>query len=208
MTANGIRQLPPELLRDGRISQRFFAFMPSGGELSAILCEKLRRIDRETRGKLFDEKLRERIQTGEAGRSVVKRIGELGEQQETCSFFTGANAAKLIAEVNNALRLDPRTAPPYTAAVYEDRLVQDALKMRPHGQTNMNDIVNMWLEARENQYLSASGTELLPFAALDEKTGMFDPKMSAVWEENPYDRYLTAVIGRKIAERYREMHGI
>lgn len=208
MTANGIRQLPPELLRDGRISERFFAFMPSGGELAAILCEKLRRIDRETRGKLFDEKLRERIQTGETGRSVVKRIGELGEQQETCSFFTGANAAKLIAEVNNALRLDKRTAPPYTAAVYEDRLVQDALKMRPHGQTNMNDIVNMWLEARENQYLSASGTELLPFAALDEKTGMFDPKMSAVWEENPYDRYLTAVIGRKIAERYREMHGI
>ena len=117
--------------------------MPSGGELAAILCEKLRRIDRETRGKLFDEKLRERIQTGETGRSVVKRIGELGEQQETCSFFTGANAAKLIAEVNNALRLDQRTAPPYTAAVYEDRLVQDALKMRPHGQTNMNDIVNM-----------------------------------------------------------------
>ncbi|MEI3198875.1 MAG: ATP-binding protein [Lachnospiraceae bacterium] len=35
-------------LRDGRISERFFAFMPSGGELAAILCEKLRRIDRET----------------------------------------------------------------------------------------------------------------------------------------------------------------
>ncbi|MEI3198864.1 MAG: AAA family ATPase [Lachnospiraceae bacterium] len=81
MTANGIRQLPPELLRDGRISERFFAFMPSGGELAAILVS-LERIDRETRGKLFDEKLRERIQTGETGRSVVKRIGSWGSSRK------------------------------------------------------------------------------------------------------------------------------
>lgn len=42
-TANSVNDLPSELLRDGRLSERFFIFMPAAEELAGILRVQLRR---------------------------------------------------------------------------------------------------------------------------------------------------------------------
>lgn len=206
ITANSIRQIPPELLRDGRLSERFFVFMPTAAELSGILCEKLGQIDEETGGCLFSEGLRERIRNKETGRSVVRQIGELGKKSGKWSFFTGANVTKLVAEVNNELRLDSGRRRPYSWEQYEECLVRRALGMRPHGQTNMRDIVKMWFEARENRYLPASGVDLLPFDGLDEERAVFLGEYKERLADSPYDLYLFETIAGKIEEHQRQLN--
>ncbi|MDO5422378.1 MAG: AAA family ATPase [Eubacteriales bacterium] len=206
ITANSIRKIPPELLRDGRLSERFFVFMPTGAELSRILCEKLWCINEETGGRLFEEELQEQIRSRELGRKVVRQIGELGEKTGKWPFFTGANVTKLVATVNNELRLDSGVSRPYSCEVYEERLIRCAMNMRPHGQTNMRDIVEMWFEARENRYLSASEEDFLAFSGFDEERAAFAPECREACEDSPYDRYLFDVISARIIEKQKKMN--
>ena len=61
----------------------------------------------------------------------------------------------------------------------------------------------MWFEARENQYLSASGEDFMPFSAFDEEKAEFSAACRERYADSPYDRYMFAVISGKITERQK-----
>lgn len=59
ITANQIQKLPVELLRDGRLNERFFAFMPARDDLAAILQSKLMTYAGREENALLDEAFEE-----------------------------------------------------------------------------------------------------------------------------------------------------
>lgn len=199
ITANKIDKVPPELLRDGRLSERFIVFMPTADGLAAMLTSKLATINEATGGKLLKDVCRKNS-AGTFARDVMKRIGKEGEGRRP--FFTGANLDKLIDEVNNALWREKAQAP-YAPEQYGDMLVDFAVnRVVPQGRSNMADIVDLWLAAQDMGYKSA-GSMSLPFDAFDKENARFDKtRMPAC--DNAYDRHLQEVFKEHIEKRQKK----
>lgn len=212
MTANSIKNIAPELLRDGRISERFFVFMPTRDDLVQILCSQLMRIadgiDRKRFGPLYDDDLLNRIIDKSFGREVIDALGAENKKRHTYGFFTGANIEKLIMTANIELKVESSQRP-YTYEMYKEKLISCALKIRAQGQTNMRDIIDTWFDAKENDYQNVSDSEIVPFSEFDEEAGKFNAAWSAKYSDsnesvNPYDAYFFKVLSEKIESEYQQ----
>lgn len=209
ITANSIQKLPPELLRDGRLSERFFAFMPSRNDLAAILCVKLTKY---LESGLFSREFKSIIQNAPRGQKddkafcndpVGKIFDDIADQAKKLKkqgtyrlpFMTGANLEKLLEETLRVLRKQRRK--PYCFEDFAFYMKQYAASPSfvPHGQSNAEDIVAMWLDGQKRQYVDVSGYPLLPFDKY------FDGKFNALPEpQNPYDAFFQEVFREKIEE--------
>ena len=220
VTANDIRPLPPELLRDGRLDGRFFSFMPTRDELTLILCEKLRRLPDGLLDATCFQKIRDICDNGRKA-PAFEKVAELFDEiarkakqkrPQRRPFMTGAN---VVALLENTLReLNSSTNPPYTLEVLKDALIAYASgepvsrdqtkpareRFRPQGQTNLRQIAEMWLLAWENQYESVSDNELL--STLDFENGKFSTQNRA--QTDGYDAYMLETLRSEIEKVYGE----
>lgn len=193
ITANDISSLPPELIRDGRISGRFFAFMPSRDDLCSILQLKLKSL---VAAKLFNEQFAVLIQNNLApGNPLAKMFDDIAEEAKKTQrnlFMTGANLEVLVEMTNRKMR--SITKPPYKMDLYLKTMKECALSndFVPQGQSNMEDIVQMWLAAQKRQYQDVSARGVLPFNKY--RDGQFDEMPKA----NVYDQYLRDVLIKRI----------
>lgn len=212
ITANDIRALPPELLRDGRLDGRFFSFMPNRDELTLILCEKLRQLPDGLLDHAFAKKVEQicgmtqRIERKqEAFGSVARWFDEIAEhaQKEMPKrrpFMTGANIVALLENTLRTLYRETKKAKPQ----YDEKTIHEALvkyassdHFRPQGQTNLRQIAEMWLKAWQNQYESVSSGELLPMTTFEN--GRFHDQQNDV-QGTPkgYDDYMRETIREAI----------
>ncbi len=211
ITANNISKLPPELLRDGRISGRFFAFMPSRNDLAAIMRVKLKRLclDQEALGggmfnSSFQAVILKELESGqEMDRDplarILDRIAEDAEKRKEQGeirwpFMTGANLETLIEMTNRELR-SAKIPAPYSYETYSEQMCRCALSPSfiPQGQSNMKEVVEMWIGAQERQYQDVSLHTLLPFSWFQD--GKFTQEIVA---DNSYDRFLGKVLKERI----------
>lgn len=193
ITANDISSLPPELLRDGRISGRFFAFMPSRDDLCSILQLKLKNL---ADSKLFNEQFTVLIQNdltpGNPLAGMFDAIAEEAKKAQRNLFMTGANLEVLVEMTNREMR--KITKPPYNMNLYLKTMKECALSKDfvPQGQSNMEDIVQMWLAAQKRQYQDVSARGVLPFSKYRDK------KFDELPQTNTYDQYLRDVLIKRI----------
>ncbi len=208
ITANNISKLPPELLRDGRISGRFFAFMPSRDDLAAIMRLKLSPLvetdilDQEFRS-VIREKTDENRGQGDGISKLARILDLIAEDAREMGkegtirwpFMTGANMETLIEMTNRELREDQNVKLPYNIEIYAKQMRKCAASADfiPQGQSNMDDIVNMWIKAQKYQYQDVSEHTLLPFSAF--KDGKFTKELHT---GNPYDRFMVEVLKEEI----------
>ena len=106
--------------------------------------------------------------------------------------MTGANLEVLVEMTNRAMR--EMTKPPYEKQMYLDTMKACALSndFVPQGQSNMEDIVTMWIDAQKRQYQDVSNHSVLPFDKYRDET--FDP----LPQTNAYDQYLREVLMKRI----------
>ncbi len=205
ITANDISRLPPELLRDGRISGRFFAFMPMRDDLAAIMRLKLRPL---IPSRLFNQELTALIQAPAdpkdrlaQGLDLIAqdavRQAERGEIRTP--FLTGANMETLMEMTLRALREEKQ--PPYSAAdfVRQMRACAASGAFIPQGQSNLADLVSMWLKAQQRQYQDVSDHTVLPFNRF--KDGQFAENLPV--PEGDYDRYFQKTLREEIEKSCR-----
>lgn len=204
ITANNISKLPPELLRDGRISGRFFAFMPSRNDLAAILRLKLSALSGEFFDREFKALLKKRPETEEEREKdelagIFDRIAQEArkkqkEGENRWPFMTGANLEVLVEMTNRAIRKNWKE-PFCSFKAYADEMCRCAGldSFVPQGQSNMADIVDMWLGAQKRQYQDVSSYSLLPFSKFQD--GAFTQKLTG---GNEYDRFLIEVLEQEI----------
>ena len=86
------------------------------------------------------------------------------------------------------------TKPPYNMDLYLKTMKKCALSKDfvPQGQSNMEDIVQMWLAAQKRQYQDVSAGNVLPFSKYR------DEKFDELPETNAYDQYLRDVLIKRI----------
>ena len=203
ITANNISKLPPELLRDGRISGRFFAFMPSRNDLCEIIQLKLRSL---ISGGLFDSKfctlLENKLQENNPFAEMLDKIAKEAKdnQNKRTIFMTGANIESLIEMTNRKMRKES-SGGGYRIEDYTKVMKKCALSdgFVPQGQSNMKDIVDMWLAAQERQYQDVSAHSILPFG-LYKQDGTFTKDI----ESNFYDDYMREVLKGSIKKKVEE----
>ena len=222
ITANDISSLPPELLRDGRLSGRFFAFMPSRDDLCDILGLKLMKIrnlfnagfqkllselDRERKWRSLPEQERKKTPRPQIENPFAEMFSDLAgeaKKSDRLLFMTGANIEVLVELANREMRKQVRekkAAAPYGVTEYIAALRKCALSPSfvPQGQSNMDDIVAMWFEANRRQYQDVSANSVLPFNRFSD--GHFKALEPV---SNPYDEYLREVLRARIEEQVRE----
>lgn len=161
ITANSIANVPPELLRDGRLSERFFVFLPTSDDLAHILVSKLE--------KLKNSKLRDYVPGGLPDEEDAKRLfNRIAKENTANKFFTGANLDKLVDETNLRLHRDLETDGHITKS-YSEVLCECAKTIITQGESGLKDIVQTWFSAKENQYLGASDHFFFPFQRYSDR---------------------------------------
>lgn len=221
ITANDISSLPPELLRDGRISGRFFAFMPSRDDLCEILKSKLKRLAdngllRQDFTKLVQS---ERLPDGNAFAIALDRIAVRAKKKQRNLFMTGANIETLVEMTNRSMRKLCK-AGGYSLEMYLKEMEKCAMSESfvPQGQSNMADIVNMWIAAQKRQYQDVSMHSILPFhdyqeggsfqsgSAEEEKQSSKEKSCSCSdgYYDGCYDDYLREVLKERIEKVIQE----
>lgn len=205
ITANNISSVPPELLRDERLSGRFFSFMPSRDELTAILCLKLNGY-RHLFTKDFGALLQSVVDEEKPAPTVACVFDDIARAAQDATpprhpFMTGANLTALIELTFRGLRKD-RKNPPFNQDTFLKKFLECACDRRfvPQGQSNLKDIAALWLRAQANQYANVSQTDILPTWAFSE--GRF---VGLVKPENAYDQYMQQVIRQEIERQQRAL---
>lgn len=204
-TCNSVTELRPELLRDGRFNKRFCAFMPTHDELKKIIAFQLDYVNQISGFRLLsgfggafgelpgaDETRRRALKTQtdpilEAlAEEFLDKIAASAKATGQDLFYTGANTENLIDMVNQALsERYPDTSPDrdtYLTVLLEVALQEES---QPYGVTNMHDIVDFWLKARLNKYISTGNFTPLPFGAF--RDGKFRNLPACA---HPYDQLL------------------
>ena len=118
--------------------------------------------------------------------------------------MTGANIESLIEMTNREMR-NRSSGGGYRIEDYIKVMKKCALSdgFVPQGQSNMKDIVDMWLAAQERQYQDVSANSILPFV-LYKQDGTFTKDI----ESNDYDDYMREVLKARIKKKVEdeEMH--
>lgn len=212
-TSNSVKELKPELLRDGRFSIRYSLFLPVQTELEDIVRFHLHRVNRDLAGgRLFDGGAwHEDARAVEAGDAQARRESAYiclarrffddiaGEKKPY--FYTGANIESLIDGTNRLLRR-LGTQPPYSPEVYLSAMQKMARDphSQPYGITNMRQIVNYWIDAFENHYTDAGESGPLSFDRFDGEK--FEPLGKGPY--TAYDRKMYDVISKRIEQEVQK----
>lgn len=207
LTANGLEGVPGALLRDGRISERFFVFMPSCCDLASILRVKLRLLldaDEKKNVELFDARFKDIIRDEYIGaeyRDPLCKVFEdiVEKDSRPLAFITGANLEKLVDETFRELdrKKNNLEDPRYSMEEFQKVMVAYACsgKFTPYARGNTKEIVDIWLEGQRNDFQNVSENGILPFSAF--KKGRFDFAGHPILKSS-YDKKMREELSKEI----------
>lgn len=236
-TANDISLMPPEMFRSGRFDEKFYTFMPSADECAAIFESHINRqcdiYEEQNRRNsqslpLFD---RSRI-NGSMFKEIILEsraclVDKLSQEDERVTiknkFFIGSDIGQLITKAKTRyLATRNKGDKNSNIAVFESSYFIECLKkvlgeMRTYGETNLRDIARCFSQLSRNNFVSASGNEIITFDGYNEfrysqdKNGkLYDLENDeGTWRENQlksqYDRQLYYVIRNVINNMSEEL---
>lgn len=197
VTANSIEGVPPELIRDGRLNERFFAFLPSADDICRITINKITKLKKNTNIFMNEDFDTAKIKSHIEG--ILDRIA-MGKKNK---FFTGANIEKIIDNVNISLKNDENKKTPYSFDDYKEQLEKEFNNISSYGETNMDTIVDMWIAAKDNKYKMAYGGNIIPFDSFNGEELKINGNLG-----NTYDQYMRDKIQQLINERIENKNRI
>lgn len=177
-TANNARNLPNALIRNGRLSNRMFVFMPSAEQLARILHMQLQEAsgksamqygEEDEEKMLYCREFRKRIGGAEVIGDLTRLIDSItpenGDTMEDWKdsplFFTGADMGKLLEHTNKYMnysiqfrRKTKRTGEQraYTFDEFSEAFLRCAKKAQPEGLRNFDSVVDCWMMMRELEF--------------------------------------------------------
>lgn len=227
MTSNDISILPPELIRSGRLSERFFVFLPNYTELMCMLYSFLRG---KAKSGIFDDKFTQDIrgvcdlidqyneQYGcgseekdseldqELSKTmknsplhvVLEELAKYAEAHARTPFLTGADMKELVN--STLLQLRRENQKPYSSADFANAMVKICCSptFLPYGQSNMEKLVKLFLNC---DYRDVSAHPLLPRYQFDRDKAQFCMDRKHIQGTNPdnaYDQYMQKTLIREI----------
>lgn len=208
MTSNAAQMVPDELIRNERLSERFFAFLPNQNELLSILFTKLH--DRASFLD-FQEDIKKACSAVANNNepdcfgfdAVLDHMVEEAKKSNRTPFMTGADISSLAKETLKQLLIKKPNAQ-IKMDDFIDKMKQIAASPTfiPQGQSSLNQIAEMYLAC---EYREVSDNPLLPRSQFDKQTGAFlldkDKKFIAGTDpKSPYDQYLQEKLREKIEE--------
>lgn len=232
MTLNSVT-IPQELIRDERVSERFFVFLPSETELAEILYLMINSFMRDT--EIFDEDMKRKFRseskediTKDLLEDVIYGITELARNSQRNAFYTGANIRKLVETTNlslqrGVLRLFQEGSvkeirlvkdksegkalkSPYSYEDYKMALVAQSVEIKTQGE-NMTSTVDMWFDALNNEFSSASEPDILPLGKFNRDAKSAEECFSSDYKppEGQYDSYLYEKLSNEIFKKQEEI---
>ena len=147
-TANRVQNLPRELTRAGRISKKFYTFLPAHEECVAILRQIVRREEEENPG-LFRR------------RFIAEELDEFGDAifdyaaRFENKFYTGADIENLVREALSELYQEGYLEP-IGRELFQEKLLEQVAYTKPFGETNTAETAEYWLALREGRFERAS----------------------------------------------------
>lgn len=190
-TANHVSRLPVEFLRKERFDDKFYVFMPTQKECSAILTAHL-----SSKMEAFKElqDIRNRKEREEVFLILAKKIADkmLACCAEQGKFLTGADIASIVKSAFRSLFIDrfPRLSDKdkqlaasrrvlyYTSDEVASALIHELEETKTYGE-NMDQVCDYWLSLLDdNPFRSASvssgGNYNISQENFDKETGEFD----------------------------------
>ena len=184
-TANDISKMPPELFRSGRFDEKFYTFMPSASEAAAIFSATVSRQcairrkaspDNAHLTPLFDlSTLTAEAFIHEILCSPASIRREIEPAQHDVArdnkFYIGADIAHMVEKakliyLNRQYPLDSPTAV-FRTDLFFEALRDAAAEMRSYGETNLSQIAECYAMLASQNFIPASGANLMPFAGYD-----------------------------------------
>ncbi len=184
-TANDISKMPPELFRSGRFDEKFYTFMPSASEAAAVFratverqCSIRRKAspDNVHLAPLFDLStltadafIREILCSPASIRREIEPT-QLDVARDN-KFYIGADIAHMV-EKAKLIYLNRQYPVDSPSAVFRTDLFFEALRaaaseMRSYGETNLGQIAECYAMLASQNFIPASGANLMPFAGYD-----------------------------------------
>lgn len=170
ITCNNMDSLPPELLRDGRLAERFYVFMPTANELSELFFSFLEKLNLDADRKLYDQKMmNEKSCKTRFIHFLTKLVTDACSYSTSTQdpFMTGANLKKLIEETNLALAYeDKKISLPYNEDIFFKKMYEVATSkdFTFFGESNFTAIADLWLYVRNNKLVCVSDSYMVnPF---------------------------------------------
>lgn len=225
MTSNDISILPPELIRSGRLSERFFVFLPNYEELMSILYSMLRN------RKIFDinfsndiknkwsiinqysqNNMKNGLKNSFRGSVIGNVLNDFAKKAETdgrTPFMTGADMGDAVENAIRYLRYRKKD----NLGRWSEQQFAEALaavigdqQFKPYGQNNLEGAVQLYLSC---DYREISSDSLLPRYQFDSQTGKFNMDEDGQYiqntrPDNDYDKYMQKVFVREIEKAAAE----
>ncbi len=183
-TANRVEHLPRELTRAGRISKKFYTFLPVHEDCVQILRQLILRTARQTPG-LFREKFI-RDDLHRFGDPVFDRAAQLENK-----FYTGADIENLVEEALGELYREGYMDP-IGGELFLEKLISQVPYVKTFGETNMAETAQYWLALRNNRFDDAAAGKkdvrpraVLYFEDMEEDAG------GVRWKEGVSSRSLS-----------------
>ena len=173
-TANRVQNLPRELTRSGRISKKFYTFLPVHEECVAILRQIIGREGKENPGLFRQRFINEELAA--FGDAVFDYAAKFAHK-----FYTGADIENLVQEALSELYQE-RYLEPIGRELFQEKLLEQVAYTKPFGETNTAETAEYWLALREGRFECASVGKrrgsgqrhvLLEFDDLDEDENGF-----------------------------------
>lgn len=204
ITANSIKNVPDELFRSGRLSERYYVFLPTCDELVQILCQKLR----ERRAKMkkdtyaLDDLLGDK-ELQEKAKALFDKVAKT----KTAKFFTGAD---IVEVVNNAMKMRKKEIIEGDAATSDkmwEALERSATECVAQGQSGMENIISIWFEAKKKEYKNVSKNDYFPFDKYNEGDVIVEKRFetSPDFKGSEYDKKLYEDIRKEIDKMQKDM---
>lgn len=230
ITSNDVENVPPALMRQGRIDEKFFVFLPTAEELGKIINQKLKRRKEEmTKVKEDVYGIDEFIEKKRAGVLLDSVALYAEKNNRIAKFFTGANVEKgIISNALNKKNFDTKNNKKWTLNEAFKTKHSEALKECPletdiekalyvtaiecvsQGESDMRNIIDTWFKGKEKNYKSAGEKDLFPFARYradaKSKEEIFGKTGNESWrpaEMSKYDSYMFDYISEKIFEEQK-----
>ncbi len=147
-TANRIQNLPRELIRAGRISKKFYTFLPMHEECVAILRQIIRKEAKESPGLFQSRWIVEDLET--FGDAVFDYAAKFENK-----FYTGADIESLVREALSELYQEGYVEP-VGRELFQEKLLGQVAFTKPFGETNTTETAAYWLALREGRFECAS----------------------------------------------------
>ena len=231
-TANKISGLPPELFRNGRFDAKYYTFMPSLEECDEIFRGITSEENQEKKNLYDTDIIKEGFlknminplysENIETTKKALKDIGldkykyEVADLTEIAQsfhnkskFLIGADIVAAIEQTKRKLYYYHKSnnesdeSPVFKTNEFKCQFVVSLSRLKTYGETNLDDITNMFLELKKNNFTPVGDEKLFSLDNFNVGKAEFEIDSEKLKKLSNYDRALFDTVRKKVEEKQR-----